>query len=118
QLRYTGSRLPAALARLLRWAGGIGGLTALGMLAGGVAVQLWLEYIVQDRQAVLDGTLAGTVSTAAACALWLVVILVTGRSVGDLACSCATPGRDCRPRSPGCCAGRAASADSRLSGCS
>ena len=34
QLRYTGSRLPAALARLLRWAGGIGGLTALGMLGG------------------------------------------------------------------------------------
>ncbi|WP_315638158.1 MULTISPECIES: VanZ family protein [Microbacterium] len=55
------------------------------VLAGGVAVQLWLEYVVQDRQAVLDGTLAGTVSTAAACALWLVVILVTGRSVGDLA---------------------------------
>jgi hypothetical protein len=34
QLRYTGSRLPAALARPLRWAGGIGGISALPLLGG------------------------------------------------------------------------------------
>lgn len=32
QLRYTGSRLPETVARLLRWAGGVAALSALGML--------------------------------------------------------------------------------------
>ena len=34
QLRYTGSPLPAPFARLLRWTGGIGGLSALALLGG------------------------------------------------------------------------------------
>ncbi|GAA3933326.1 VanZ family protein [Microbacterium soli] len=34
ELRYAGSRMPAPLARLLRWAGGVAGLSALGMLGG------------------------------------------------------------------------------------
>lgn len=34
QLRYAGSRMPALVARLLRWVGGVAGLSALGMLGG------------------------------------------------------------------------------------
>lgn len=72
------------------------GRRALGMLCDGlttvfvgagasVVVQLWLAYVVGDRAAVLDGTPAGWIGTAAASALQLVAILLTGRSVGDLA---------------------------------
>ena len=50
-----------------------------------VVTQVWLQYVVQDRQAVLDGRIAELVSLTAASGLWLVVILATGRSVGDLA---------------------------------
>ena len=32
ELRYTGSRLPEFIARMLRWAGGVAGLSALGLL--------------------------------------------------------------------------------------
>ena len=51
----------------------------------GVITQLWLQYIVDDRQAVLDGRLAEVLGVAIASGLWLAVILVTGRSVGDIA---------------------------------
>lgn len=57
-------------------------LTASG---GGVAVQVWLQYVVQDRAAVLAGTAAAVASTVGPVLVWLVVILMTGRSVGDLA---------------------------------
>ncbi|WP_067196587.1 VanZ family protein [Microbacterium sp. XT11] len=60
---------------------------ACGFVAFGVsaAVQLWLQYGVGDRDAVLDGSLADLVSTAVASGLWLLVILIGGRSIGDLA---------------------------------
>lgn len=72
------------------------GRRALAMLCDGlssffvsitvsVAVQLWLQIVVQDRAAVLDGGIASLVGAASAAALWLVLILATGRSVGDLA---------------------------------
>ncbi|MFB7249192.1 VanZ family protein [Microbacterium sp. NPDC056234] len=58
-----------------------------GFVATGVAVatQVWLQYVVQDRQAVLDGRIAEVLSVTAAAGLWLAVVLVTGRSIGDLA---------------------------------
>ncbi|MFD7869557.1 VanZ family protein [Microbacterium sp. NPDC059771] len=72
------------------------GRRALAMLCDGLAyffvsavvavtVQLWLAYVVDDRAAVLDGAASELVSTVAASGLWLVLILVTGRSVGDVA---------------------------------
>ena len=51
----------------------------------GVAVQLWLEYVVRDREAVLDGSLAAAVGTIAPAGMFLVLILSTGRSIGDVA---------------------------------
>lgn len=51
----------------------------------GVAVQLWFGYVVHDERNFTDGTLAGDLGTAAAIAVWLIVILATGRSIGDLA---------------------------------
>lgn len=51
----------------------------------GTATQLWLQLVVGDRQAVLDGEIADAVSSVVPAAVWLVLILVTGRSVGDLA---------------------------------
>lgn len=58
------------------------GLTAS---AAGVAVQVWLQYVVRDRAAVLDGTAAATASSTVPVLVWLAVILATGRSVGDAA---------------------------------
>lgn len=51
----------------------------------GVVVQLWLQYVVQDAAAVREGTVAGVLGSVIASGLWLVLILATGRSVGDLA---------------------------------
>ncbi|KJL26714.1 VanZ like family protein [Microbacterium oxydans] len=51
----------------------------------GVTVQVWLEYVVRDRAAVLDGSIASTAGGVVPAALFLVLILATGRSVGDFA---------------------------------
>ncbi|MEV7799249.1 VanZ family protein [Microbacterium foliorum] len=51
----------------------------------GVTVQVWLEFVVKDRAAVLDGSLASTLGTIVPCALFLVLTLVSGRSIGDIA---------------------------------
>ncbi|WP_161896777.1 VanZ family protein [Gordonia spumicola] len=58
---------------------------AAGVLSAvsSTSVQLWLQYVADDRAAVLSGTLAATVGTAVPAAVWLVVIATTGRSVGD-----------------------------------
>lgn len=53
--------------------------------AVGLTVQLWLGYVANDRAAMIDGAFSGLVSTTVASGLWLVLILATGRSVGDLA---------------------------------
>ena len=60
---------------------------AYGFLSAGtgVAVQVWLEYGVRDRQAVLDGGLASAVGVIVPSAMLLVLILVGGRSIGDIA---------------------------------
>ncbi|WP_217178746.1 VanZ family protein [Streptomyces sp. AC495_CC817] len=49
----------------------------------GVGVQVWLQYVVGDREAVLDGALSGLIATVVASGAWLLLVLVTGRSVGD-----------------------------------
>ncbi|MGH3690337.1 MAG: VanZ family protein [Microbacterium sp.] len=60
---------------------------AYGFVSTGAAVtvQVWLQFVVKDRAAVLDGALASTVGTIAPSALFLVLILIGGRSVGDIA---------------------------------
>src|SRR5690606_18383064 len=72
------------------------GRRALAMLCDGlgflltswavsVVVQLFLQYVLHARQAVLAGTIAELVGTGGAALGWLVVTLVTGQSIGDLA---------------------------------
>lgn len=48
-----------------------------------VAAQLWFRYVVGDEAAVRDGSASGLVGTAIASGGWLLLILLTGRSVGD-----------------------------------
>jgi glycopeptide antibiotics resistance protein len=55
------------------------------MYGVGIVTQLWFEYVVHDRQVVLDGRIAEVAGISAASGLWLLIVLVTGRSVGDLA---------------------------------
>lgn len=52
--------------------------------AAGLVAQLWLQYVAGDRAAVLDGGVAALASDIAPLVLFAVVILATGRSVGDL----------------------------------
>lgn len=60
---------------------------AYGFLSAGVGVgvQAWLQYIANDRAAVLDGSLASALSAIVPTSVFLLVILVGGRSVGDIA---------------------------------
>jgi len=53
--------------------------------AARIATQLFLEYVVQDHDAVLDGSSGALAGVLVPLALWLVVVLVTGQSIGDLA---------------------------------
>lgn len=50
-----------------------------------VAVQVFLEYIVRDHAAVLDGAAGRFALTVTPIVIWAVVVLVTGRTPGDLA---------------------------------
>ena len=50
-----------------------------------LAVQLWLQFVAEDRAALLAGTAASTIGTAVGVGVWLVLVLTTGRSVGDYA---------------------------------
>ncbi|MFC4138628.1 MULTISPECIES: VanZ family protein [unclassified Microbacterium] len=72
------------------------GRRALAMLCDGlgfwfvavgvsIAAQLFIGYVLHDRQTMTEGVAAGFVGTVTAAVLWLVIILATGRSVGDLA---------------------------------
>ncbi|MFS0865875.1 VanZ family protein [Microbacterium sp. 179-B 1A2 NHS] len=51
----------------------------------GISVQFWLEYVVADHDAVLDGRIASFAGTWAPIMVWLVLVLATGRTVGDIA---------------------------------
>ncbi|WP_454130851.1 VanZ family protein [Microbacterium lacticum] len=68
------------LAMLCDWLG-----TVLVAAVMGIGVQVVLEYVARDHAAVLDGSLARAVSSAVPIALWAIVTLATGRTVGDLA---------------------------------
>ncbi|WP_036318758.1 VanZ family protein [Microbacterium sp. B24] len=50
-----------------------------------VAVQVFLEYVVRDHAAVLDGAAGRFALTVTPIAIWAVVVLATGRTPGDLA---------------------------------
>lgn len=54
-------------------------------MAAGVTVQVWLQFVVNDRAAVLDGTLSSAAAMIVPSALFLVLILISGRSIGDVA---------------------------------
>ncbi|MCK6064924.1 MULTISPECIES: VanZ family protein [Microbacterium] len=51
----------------------------------GILVQLWLQFVVQDRSAVIAGTIAGVTGTLAAIIGTLAVVMATGRTIGDIA---------------------------------
>ncbi|MFG6402381.1 VanZ family protein [Microbacterium sp. P04] len=53
--------------------------------AAGVAVQLFQTFVVGDGTPPLDGTMASVAGVAVGTGTWLIVVLATGRSVGDLA---------------------------------
>lgn len=53
--------------------------------AVGVGVQVVLEYVVRDHAAVVDGTLAQVTANVVPIAIWGVMVLTTGRTVGDAA---------------------------------
>lgn len=78
------------------------GCDALGawMLAGsaGIAAQVWLEYVVRDHAAVTDGRLAAGLAASVPIAVWFTVVMVTGRTPGDLAVELVyRGGRSARP---------------------
>lgn len=52
--------------------------------AAGIGTQLWLEYVVGDHAAVIDGTAGSVAAGVAPLVVFAGVILGTGRSVGDL----------------------------------
>lgn len=56
------------------------GLTSLTV---GIVVQVWLEFVIGDRDAVLTGEIAGYAAVFVPAAVWLAVTSATGRSLGD-----------------------------------
>ncbi|RZI94880.1 MAG: VanZ family protein [Microbacterium sp.] len=60
------------------------GVWLLGATAS-VVVQIWLQYVVGDRAAVLDGSAAAVAGTVVPLVSWFAVVMTTGRTVGDLA---------------------------------
>jgi hypothetical protein len=84
--RRAGSEVASPVTKTRRIVGALCDVLAAAMLSAvvSVSVQLWLEYVADDRAAVLSGELAATVGGAVPAAVWLLVIAGTGRSVGDL----------------------------------
>ncbi|MGB3699229.1 MAG: VanZ family protein [Gordonia sp. (in: high G+C Gram-positive bacteria)] len=60
------------------------GALVLGAVVS-VIVQLWLEYVRDDHEAVVRGTVAAVAGTVVPFAVWAAAVLVTGRTIGDLA---------------------------------
>jgi len=50
-----------------------------------VGMQVHIGYVMGDRATMINGTVAELVGTGGAAALWLVVTLATGQSIGDIA---------------------------------
>lgn len=53
--------------------------------AAGIAVQVWLEYVARDHAAVLDGRAASLAAAVVPLVVWGVVVMATGRTLGDIA---------------------------------
>ncbi len=51
--------------------------------AAGLVTQLVLQYVIGDRRAVLDGGVAGAVSSLTVVIVWFAVTMISGRSLGD-----------------------------------
>lgn len=85
--RAADADLPRPVTRRRRMLGMLCDALGSALVIGGTgaAVQLWLEFVVGDQAATDDGMLASVVGVAAGTGLWLVVILATGRSIGDIA---------------------------------
>jgi glycopeptide antibiotics resistance protein len=60
------------------------GVWLLGATAS-VSVQLWLQYVVDDRAAVLDGTAAAIAGALVRLVSWFALVMATGRTLGDVA---------------------------------
>ncbi|MDF2920112.1 MAG: hypothetical protein K0S70_4330 [Microbacterium sp.] len=81
---------PRALSSVTRGRRLIGALCdalafGIAAFAIGTLVQVFLQYALGDRDAVLDGDIASYASGAGTPALWLVLILASGQSIGDSA---------------------------------
>lgn len=76
---------PRPLTRSRRLVGMLCDALAAGLLgvAVGIAVQVWLEYVAGDHEAVLSGAPASVASTWTPVVVWVVLVLATGRTVGD-----------------------------------
>ncbi|MCF8589198.1 VanZ family protein [Gordonia liuliyuniae] len=84
--RQPGSELARPVTKPRRLVGAGCDVLAATLLSGtvSIAVQLWLQYVSDDRAAVLSGSLASVVGAVVPAVVWFVVIVWTGRSVGDL----------------------------------
>lgn len=61
----------------------LGSTIVAGVVA--VGVQAWLLYVVGDRSTAVETDLSSDLGAWVALAIWLVVVLATGRTIGDLA---------------------------------
>ncbi|MGX1702213.1 VanZ family protein [Microbacterium sp. NPDC055357] len=84
--RATDAALPHPVTRGRRFVAIVCDVVGFGLLYFTVAIttQLVLEFTGQ-REALLAGHVASVTATCAAAAIWLIVIVGTGRSIGDLA---------------------------------
>jgi hypothetical protein len=82
-----GSRALTTVTRGRRAIGAVSDALAFGIASFviGTLVQVFLQYAVGDRDAVLDGEIASYASSVGTPAVWLVLVLASDRSVGDVA---------------------------------
>ncbi|MDQ7880180.1 VanZ family protein [Microbacterium sp. QXD-8] len=67
-------------AMLCDWLG-----ASLVALTAGILTQLWLEYIAHDHPAVIAGDIASAMAAWVPVVVWLILVLLTGRTLGDIA---------------------------------
>ncbi|NYF18176.1 hypothetical protein HDC37_003032 [Microbacterium sp. AK009] len=82
-----GADRPRPVTRRRRLLAMVCDLLAYGFLGAtvSVATQLWLQFVIGDTDAVVDGAIASVAGNVVAVGTVLTVILATGRSLGDLA---------------------------------
>lgn len=84
--KATDAGAPRPVTRGRRLLGAVCDLLGTAILAGaaGTTVQLFLQYALRRSDLVADGVIADIASGWVPIAVWLAVVLVTGRTVGDL----------------------------------